>query len=559
MDLARWRAVTLLAITAAIVVAQEVLVTRVLSVVTWYSLAFAVLSLAMLGLTAGSLQAARAAEAGELLAPWVARRFLWLAGGLLAADGITLAVPLVLAPNLTAFASLLLITVANTAPFIAGGAIVARIMSGATVPMPYLYAADLFAAALGALAPLVLLGPISAPGATALLAACAALAAAVAAPRLAARGSAVLGTLAVAVLLITELSPVGLGIHQAKNHELSRGWPIAAERWSPVSFLTRTEFVTTSSPVLWAGSPRSHGVASTQTAEVQIDGDAETFIHAYRDLSDLDFLRYDLTSVAHHLRPNGTACVIGTGGGSDVLTALNFGHEHVFGVEINGAIVQLLREVSDRSPVLQDPRVEVVVGDGRSVLARSNVRCSVLQASLIDTWAATSAGAFAHSEATLYTREAWSLFLSRLQPDGLLTFTRWYRAGRVSEAARLVALAVASLIDRGVADPRAHLAVVTTPGCANVLLSPTPLSDADRAALRHLEDDSSDSRCCSRPIAALRTRCWIASSRRTTTRSWRRRESPTSWTPPRRRTTAPSSSSWWLRPPGFTPSRRSTW
>ncbi|HEY6843603.1 MAG TPA: hypothetical protein VI391_05495, partial [Thermoanaerobaculia bacterium] len=63
--LARWTTVALLALTASIIVAQEVLLTRVLSVTTWYSLAFVVINLAMLGLTAGSLRAARAESDGK--------------------------------------------------------------------------------------------------------------------------------------------------------------------------------------------------------------------------------------------------------------------------------------------------------------------------------------------------------------------------------------------------------------------------------------------------------------------------------------------------------------
>jgi hypothetical protein len=113
----------------------------------------------------------------------------------------------------------------------------------------------------------------------------------------------------------------------------------------------------------------------------------------------------------------------------------------------------------------------------------------VLQASLIDTWAATSAGAFAHTEATLYTREAWSLFLRRVEPEGILTFSRWYDPAHVSETARLISIAVASLLDRGVAHPRDHLAVLASTNCATILVSPRPFSPGDRAAIDRLESD----------------------------------------------------------------------
>ena len=158
-------------------------------------------------------------------------------------------------------------------------------------------------------------------------------------------------------------------------------------------------------------------------------------------------------------------------------------HDAVFGAEINPAMVAMLRASAGESPILDDPRVQVAIGDGRSLFAAQRIHCRVLQASLVDTWAATAAGAFAHTESTLYTREAWAIFLDRVEPDGLLTFSRWYDPRNVGETARLLSLAIAALLDRGVVNPRDHLALVAAGRVATVLLSPAPLSDDDRAAL----------------------------------------------------------------------------
>ena len=65
--------------------------------------------------------------------------------------------------------------------------------------------------------------------------------------------------------------------------------------------------------------------------------------------------------------------------------------------------------------------------------------------SLIDTWAATGAGAFTLSENGLYTVEAWRIFLERLTSDGVFTVSRWYAPGEVNETGRMVSLAVATL------------------------------------------------------------------------------------------------------------------
>jgi len=176
--------------------------------------------------------------------------------------------------------------------------------------------------------------------------------------------------------------------------------------------------------------------------------------------------------------------VIGTGGGRDLETALLFGHDRVLGFEINPAMIALLREVHAYSPILDDPRVHVILGDARAELGRTDVHCRVLQASLVDTWAATSAGAFAHTEATLYTLEAWSIFLKRVEPGGMLTFSRWYEPTRPSETSRLVALAVGALLDRGAQRPRDHVALVAGGRVATIVVSPVPFSEGDAAELR---------------------------------------------------------------------------
>ena len=75
--------------------------------------------------------------------------------------------------------------------------------------------------------------------------------------------------------------------------------------------------------------------------------------------------------------------------------------------------------------VYANPRVSAHIEDGRSFVRRSRERFDVIQASLVDTWAATAAGAYTLTENSLYTTEAFGDYLDHLTPDGLLTITRW--------------------------------------------------------------------------------------------------------------------------------------
>ncbi|MBI5155253.1 hypothetical protein HZA57_08445, partial [Candidatus Poribacteria bacterium] len=75
----------------------------------------------------------------------------------------------------------------------------------------------------------------------------------------------------------------------------------------------------------------------------------------------------------------------------------------------------------------------------------------------------TAAGAFVLTENSLYTLEAWDVFLDHLSDDGILTFSRWYFNRSPNETYRLVALASESLRRAGIESPREHMMIAKTP------------------------------------------------------------------------------------------------
>src|SRR6185436_8795408 len=82
-----------------------------------------------------------------------------------------------------------------------------------------------------------------------------------------------------------------------------------------------------------------------------------------------------------------------------------------------------------------------------------------LQATLVDTWASTAAGAFALSENNLYTTDAFYDYLSHLTDDGVLAFTRWgFDPPR--ESLRLITLARDAFTRLGETNPARHVIVV---------------------------------------------------------------------------------------------------
>ncbi len=167
-------------------------------------------------------------------------------------------------------------------------------------------------------------------------------------------------------------------------------------------------------------------------------------------------------------------------------------------MEVNPAVVEAVQgPFADFAGHLYDrPDVTVVVEDARGFIARSPHRYDVIQASLIDTWAAGGSGAFALSENSLYTAEAFQTYYEHLTDRGILSVSRWYLPGRPAETLRLLSTGMAGWKRAGVADPRQHVAVIAhyvtsnpTEGLATVLFKRTPFTPEDVAAIQAVAAD----------------------------------------------------------------------
>ena len=349
-------------------------------------------------------------------------------------------------------------------------------------PAVWVYAVDLAGAALGSLLVVPLLKAFDISSAALV---CAAVAAAAAlcfrvfeGPSRRATGVALLLLLTLAVAA-NHASSRGLRVVYAKGVRIDRA-AIAREAWT-IHGQVITTHPTTGFPWYW-GPGKGAENYQVELVAMAIDGCAGTALTAWDGNPDsLGWVGHDVTALPYYLRRGGNVAVIGVGGGRDLLTALWARSRSVTGIEVNEALLDLMRgDLREMAKLADRPDVTLVHDEARSWLTRTPQRFDVLQMSLIDTWAATGAGAFTLSENGLYTVEAWKVFLDRLAPDGLLSVSRWYSASNASETSRLLALATAALLDRGVVDPRRHLVLVAAAGTvATLLVSNAPLSRAE--------------------------------------------------------------------------------
>jgi len=126
------------------------------------------------------------------------------------------------------------------------------------------------------------------------------------------------------------------------------------------------------------------------------------------------------------LPPYATVLVIGAGSGNDVASALFNGAAHVDAVEIDPAIADLGRRHHPCRPY-DDPRVSLVVDDGRAFMTRTTRRYDLVVFALTDSLVKVSSFAQLRLENYLFTREAAARAYALLAPGGDLVYYNWYR------------------------------------------------------------------------------------------------------------------------------------
>ena len=471
-----------LALTSFSALLLELALTRLFSVVLFYHFAFLAISVALLGLGAGGVFAylLRRRVAAEPTRSLAVR--LCSAGSLVVVAALYVALHAAVSLDVTFknFGGLTRLYLAAALPFLLVGFLFSIVFAREPHRIPRLYAADLGGGALACIAFVPLLNWLGGPNTILLAAVTLAVAAMVWASRRAERVIAL--TIAIIVTAVIAVNHSGrlIDIIYAKGIFRDRHW-VEFARWNALS---RVE------------------VDKQESAKaIVIDADASTYIMNC-DLSRWHGSEWEQklmsapAALANVLRPHGDFAIIGPGGGVDVLRAVANGSPNVVGIEINPIIANTIMRgrYADYSRHLYDrPEVHLHVTDGRSFLRSSSERFDVVQMTLVDTWASTAAGAFALSENSLYTVEAFREYFDHLKPDGMIAITRWeFRQPR--EALRVVSVAMEALHRLGVRDVSHHF-IIASYGALDedgipvaVLAKKSVFTHEEEAAVRdHLE------------------------------------------------------------------------
>jgi spermidine synthase len=427
----------------------ELALTRLFSVVLFYHFAFLAISIALLGLGAGGVFA-------YLAKGWLSRfPTRGLAAGLCALNALV--VPLVLVVVLHAMVSLQLswsnflrltvVYLASAVPFFVTGVEFSIVFARESEHIHRLYWSDLSGGALACLGIVPLLNYLGGPN-TVLFAAVAAICA-TAVWTVTSRGRWLAGGVALALLVVIAANHSGrwIDVIYAKGELRDPAW-VEFARWNAIS--------------------RVEVDNQDEAKAVVIDADASTYImnadpKKWQGTVWQKNLMSAPPALANVLRPHGEYAIIGPGGGVDVLRAVANGSSDVTGIEINPIIANTImrgRYAEYSYHLYERPEVHIHVTDGRSFVRNSRQQYDVVQMTLVDTWASTAAGAFALSENSLYTIEAFRQYFEHLKPDGMIAITRW-EFQQPREALRVVSVAMEALHQLGVPNPAANFMVIS--------------------------------------------------------------------------------------------------
>jgi len=469
------------AVTTASTMVLELSLTRIYSVVMYYHFAFLAISVALFGLgAAGVYLYVRPSARSCGLFPFLHRNTLLAAGFTVIALIVVLHTRIGLRLKGSDTLALTTAYIASALPFFFAGMVVTSIVEEMKRDMGRLYFFDLAGAGAGCLVLVPVLDILGGPGSV-LLSGAAFAASGVLLYMAERRESGHLRLIAAAgISILISSAAVAQKIHPFLDIPSVKGTNERHVVFSGWNSFSRVTVEKTGSDYYWLKMDSS---AATRIFSGKLEQKGWEPTRRFSEIR--------VASLVYNLPRKNTALIIGPGGGADVISALYFGRKDILGVELNPIIVRdvMLDRFLDYSGRLyKRPGVHIVVDEGRTFIRSSNRSFSSIQATLVDTWAATAAGAFTLSENNLYTKEAFKEYIKHLDKDGILTMTRW-RHNPPREFIRLLVMGRAALEDMGIGNPDRHFYVAADNRMATFLLKRTPfekkeVETLDRATRR---------------------------------------------------------------------------
>jgi hypothetical protein len=436
--------VVLIALLSATILSTELFWTRLFSAEFYYTFAFLVLSLAILGLGLGALfhSLVHWSRGSHLLPLW----FTMTGVSILAAVPVVFSLHLDFSLLVSQPVQILKLSSAILvlgAGFFFGGIALAQLLRATPDDLPRLYMADFLGASVGVVAFVVIMNAF---GAAVTLFWCT-IPVLLAAMLVARRWMKIMPAAAMIVAVLYYVK-VG-GVPEQQRQERA---PIVYKHWDATAKIKVYEFDSTS-------------------RGINIDNVANTPVYKFDgrwNAPDSEKIRFAID--VRNLMQRFDKCrflSLGAGGGSEVLQALQYGATEVHAVEVIPHINEMMKNgyLRDYSGnIYNDPRVHVITDDARAYARKFTNTFDLIYSLSSNSWAAIASGSFALAENYLFTTEAIGEYWNALSDSGYISIEHQFYMPR------LVAETLDALRSLGVPQPERHLAVYDLPTLRRKLL-----------------------------------------------------------------------------------------
>jgi hypothetical protein len=464
---------------SASAISFEIALTRVFSISLGYHFAFMIVSMAMLGLGLSGtiLSLNQGLRKIELLGTYA----LGLSVAVLVGYAGTNFIPLDPARIAWDREQLLYIGVYYmllAIPFLFFGMIVATAFAVETESASLVYGADLLGAGAGSIAAVFImsgLGPEMSVSAIASAAVC---------------GAFVFGrkksslAILVVIMILGVYNPGFMQIRMSQYRELQQALRYPGSKLLKTYYSGFSRVDTFESPMVRFAPGMSLKFLDDLPLQVGLAVDGAG-INAITDASgDMRFLHYLPAALPYEIAERDRVLVVEPGGGLHVLLSREYGAGYIEKAGSNPLVMNVVREdFSGFSGGIYEKGAYDMLA--RSRLLMSNNLFDVVDVSLT---AAVPSGGFGISENYTLTVEALEQYLAHLSPSGVVSLSAYLVPPPRTEL-RLLATAVAAMVEMGITDVGGHIAAIRSWGSINILIKREEFSSRELNLLRRFADE----------------------------------------------------------------------
>ena len=478
-----------IALISAAALAYEILLMRLFSIIQWHHFAYMIISLSLLGYGASGTFVALFQDR---LNKHYSRSYLLL----LALFGLSSLLCFLAAQSLpfnpeevlwdmTQPLILLAMYLLLAIPFFFAASAIALTFFHFSQHIGRVYAFDLFGAGIGSVTVvgfLFLLFPFHILVGVGLLAFVATITAAIEFKSKLARIGTLLALFSLVLIGVAVNSELKLSPYKELPQTLRiDGMQVVAQHSSPLGLLDVVE----SSSIPLRHAPGLSFMASTEPPpQVGIFTDGGNITVIDKDTGDPDSFQYldqMTTALPYHLRPGQNkledVLILGAGGGSGIQQARFHELPRITAVELNPQLVELVKQDYGEfsGNLFQQQNIDLHIGEGRGFVTESEKQYDLIQVSLLDAFAASSAGLYALNESYIYTVEALQTYLQHIKPDGYLSISRWIKLPP-RDSLKLFATAIEALTASGSTSPETQLVLIRSWQTSTLVIKKTPFT-----------------------------------------------------------------------------------